>query len=151
MDISKFCDPKDANWFQQLIGVLNWIVELGRVDIHNSVARLSACLAKPRVGHLKVALHMFSFLKNGEQFMLPLDPEMPEDNPTQDETTTSCWKDFYGDCKEEVLFDMPTPLGGDARMYCFVDADHARDRITRRSYTGIIGLPQHLGPVPFHS
>ena len=27
---------------------------------------------------------------------------------------------------------------GDVRIYCFVDADHAGDRITRRSYTGIV-------------
>lgn len=44
LDVSAVLEPKDANWYQQLIGILNWIVELGRIDIHNSVARLSAYL-----------------------------------------------------------------------------------------------------------
>ena len=71
LDMSEYLDKSDHNLFQQLIGILNWIIELGRIESHNSVARLSAFLAAPRVGHLRTALHIFSFLKQTNNFLMP--------------------------------------------------------------------------------
>ena len=33
---------------------------------------------------------------------------------------------------------MPTPIGKEVVIRCFVDADHAKDTVTRRSRTGFI-------------
>eukprot|EP00978_Attheya_sp_CCMP212_P036199 scaffold162480_cov26-Attheya_sp.AAC.1 len=44
--------PEKANYYQNLIGVLRWAVELGHIDIHVEVALLSLHLAMPRKGHL---------------------------------------------------------------------------------------------------
>ena len=33
---------------------------------------------------------------------------------------------------------MPKPKGNTARLTCYVDANHARDKVTRKSVTGII-------------
>lgn len=33
LDVSPELKPEDANYYQSVIGVLRWIVELGRVDI----------------------------------------------------------------------------------------------------------------------
>jgi hypothetical protein len=41
------------------------------------------------------------------------------------------WKDFYGDIVEEDPPDMPLPLGNPVNMACFVDADHAGNKVTR--------------------
>ena len=38
-------DPQRANYYQGLIGVLRWIVELGRIDIIVPIALLSRHLA----------------------------------------------------------------------------------------------------------
>ena len=48
IDISTELDAADASYYQSLIGVLRWIVELGRVDICCEVSMLSSCLALPR-------------------------------------------------------------------------------------------------------
>jgi hypothetical protein len=48
------------------------------------------------------------------------------------------WTEFYCDAKEDIPANAPEPLGKEVHMYCFCDADHAGDRITRRSQTGII-------------
>ena len=132
LDVSKLLDPKDANWYQQLIGILNWIVELGRIDINNTVARLSAFLAQPREGHLNAALHLFSYLKNDNHQLLPFDPAMPKmDDEFYAETdygTMKKFKDFYPDACDEIPLDMPEALGGQIRIICFVDADHAGDK-----------------------
>ena len=61
LDMSEYLDKSDHNLFQQLIGILNWIIELGRIESHNSVARLSAFLAAPRVGHLRRPFTYFLF------------------------------------------------------------------------------------------
>ena len=78
-DISDEIDSDDASYFQSLIGVLRWIVELGRVDICLEVSMLASHIAMPRHGHLKEALHIFSYLKglhNTEMIFDPSDPEI---------------------------------------------------------------------------
>ena len=34
LDVTPLLNPEDASYFQQQIGVLRWMVELGRVDIN---------------------------------------------------------------------------------------------------------------------
>ena len=52
IDISPELNATDATYYQLLIGVVRWMVELGRVDICTEVSMLSLCLALPREGHL---------------------------------------------------------------------------------------------------
>ena len=47
---------------------------------------------------------------------------------------------LYPDAKEDVPTDSPTPKGKEIRITVFVDANHARDKVTRRSVTGILLL-----------
>jgi hypothetical protein len=138
LDVSPHLEQDDHPWYQQLLGILNWIVELGRIDVHNIVARLSAYLAAPRVGHIKAVLHVFAYLKATNNKLIEFDktlPTLPDDNIDRDK-----WKDFYPDADaiNEKPPRMPRPLGNPVRISCFVDADHAGDQATRRSYTGII-------------
>ena len=63
MDISDPLDPECSSFYQHLIGVMRWMVELGRVDIATEISLLSSHLAYPRVGHLEVALHLMGYLK----------------------------------------------------------------------------------------
>ena len=50
------------------------------------------------------------------------------------------WSKFYPDAEEDIPPDMPKPIGNLATLTCYVDADHARDKLTRRSVTGIVLL-----------
>jgi hypothetical protein len=52
LDVSPELQPTDAAYYMFLIGVLRWIVELGRVDVCLECAMLSSHLALPREGHL---------------------------------------------------------------------------------------------------
>ena len=49
--------------YQELIGVLRWAVEIGRVDILLEVSLMSSHLALPREGHLDQVNHIFGYLK----------------------------------------------------------------------------------------
>jgi hypothetical protein len=66
LDVSPILGSEQANYYQSLIGVLSWAVELGRIDIYIDVALLSSYLAQPRVGHLEQVFHIFSYLKHYE-------------------------------------------------------------------------------------
>ena len=45
---------------------------------------------------------------------------------------------MYPDAVEEIPQDAPVPKGTPVRVTIFVDADHARDKVTCRSVTGIL-------------
>jgi hypothetical protein len=48
LDFTPLLCAEQANYYQQVIGILRWIIELGRIDIHVYVAMLSKYLAQPR-------------------------------------------------------------------------------------------------------
>ena len=50
------------------------------------------------------------------------------------------WVEFYPDAMEETPPKMLSPKGDLATLTCYVDSDHARDQVTRRSVTGILLL-----------
>ena len=50
-------------YYQELVGVLRWSCELGRLDILFKTSRMSADLAMPREGHLEQVIHIFGYLK----------------------------------------------------------------------------------------
>ena len=52
MDTSPELTGKLANFYQSQLGVLRWIVELGRVDIMTETSLLASQVACPREGHL---------------------------------------------------------------------------------------------------
>ena len=112
-------------------------MELGRVDICMNSSALAFMMASPRDGHLKTLFHMFAFLKNKHNGVMVFDPTVPEIDTSafqpQDWTAAA-----YGDCKEEIPTNAPTPRGIGFTMRAFVDSDHAGDSVTRRSRTGFI-------------
>ena len=61
-DVTDPLDPDCSSFFQHLIGVMCWMVELGRVDIAVEVSMLSLYLALPREGHLEAALNIMGLI-----------------------------------------------------------------------------------------
>ena len=137
-DTSPELSPKDAAYFQSLIGILRWIVELGRVYICLEVSMLSSHLALPRQGHLEQLFHVFAYLKkyhNSEMVFDPSDPVIDESIFARKDWTST---EFGLDTKEDLPPRMPEARGQGFTIRAFVDADHAGDSITQRSRTGFI-------------
>ena len=61
-DLSDILDPECSSFYQHLIGVMRWMVELGRIDIATEVSMLFSYLTCPREGHLENALHVMGYL-----------------------------------------------------------------------------------------
>jgi hypothetical protein len=136
LDATAELNLSGMRYYQELIGVLRWAVELGRIDILLEVSLLSSHLALPREGHLQQVYHIFAYLKNNTKRTLAFDPT----HPMIDESRfVQCdWHDFYRDAKEPIPGDAPEPRVNVVSTHCFVDADHAGNRVTRRSQTGIL-------------
>ena len=125
-----------VQYFQELIGMLRWAVEIGRVDILLETSLLSTHLAMPRVGHLDQVYRVFGYLKLYPKRKLAFDPQHPM--ISERAFCKFDWNDFYRDAKEAIPGDMPRPRGNAMSTHCFVDASHGSDRATRRSQTGIL-------------
>ena len=67
-----------ASYYQSLIGIIRWIVELGRADIVMETSALASMMALPREGHLDAVVHMFAFLKRKHNGVIVFDPTEPD-------------------------------------------------------------------------
>ena len=143
LDLTTELNDALASRFLQLIGILRWAIELGRLDIFVEVSQLSQHQAMPRQGHLEAAYHIFAYLKkhdNGGRIVF--DPKSPKID-TRVFNVDADWTDFYGNVAEELPPKMPEPKGKSVSISCFVDANHAGNVITRRSHTGILIFVQN--------
>lgn len=139
LDVSPELAPDDAAQYQSLIGVLRWMVELGRIDLCLEVSMMSSHLALPREGHMNNLLHIFAHLKqyhNTELVYDPTDPAVDESQFEEQDWASTEFGHVIG--KEEMPPNMPEPRGLGFVMRAKVDADHASDTVTRRSRTGFL-------------
>ena len=98
MDTSKSLDPSEASYFRSIIGIMRWMVEIGRINIATELYLLQTHLAYPREGHIEAALYVMDYLKNKHNSRLVFDPNYPK----IDEIIfkyCDC-KDLYGDSEE---------------------------------------------------
>ena len=139
LDVTQELDEKDSVYYQSLIGILRWAVELGYVDICLEVSMMSAHLALPRKGHLDQVLQIFGYLKKYHNTELVYNPSEPEVELSQFERRDWMASEFgHVVGKEETPKDMPELRGMGFIIRAKVDADHASDTTTRRSRTGFL-------------
>ena len=147
IDTTPALNPSDAAQYQSLIGILRWIVELGRNDMCCEVSMMSSHLALPREGHLDRVYHIFAYLKSHHNAEVVYDPTEPFIDESLFERKDWSTSEMSGKGSEELPDTMPMPRGQGFVMRAYVDADHASETITRRSRTGYMvflnGAPIH--------
>ena len=126
--VSTVCTSDKSLYFQFLIGIMRWMVEIGRIDIATEISLLSLHLVMPREGHLEVASHVMICLHLKHNSRLVFDPTYL--------TLDVC--DFdqyyltnrYGDVKEDVTYNAPEPLGSFVILRAMVDSYNDGDKTT---------------------
>jgi hypothetical protein len=71
-------------------------------------------------------------------------------NSNDDDFLCEDWSDFYHDAIEESPSNAPPPRGMPVQINAFVDASHARNKLTRRSHSGIL-IYLNKSPIIGHS
>jgi len=148
-DDSEILDESWTTWYQGIIGILRWLVEMGRIDLSFGVSVLSSYLSAPRIGHFRAALHVLSYVKGTAEYSLLLSPEEP-DLKSYAPIDINRWKDYYPNAREEIPPDLPESLAEPVVISVYVDADHAGDESTRRSHTGIV-IYLNSAPIVWYS
>ena len=154
MDTSPELDPNGITTYQQeLIGILRWSVEIGRVDILTELSMLSSYQAAPRQGHLEQIYHIFAYLKKKPKLTLYFYPQEPDINPRWFEgDSQETFREQYRDAKEQLPDStmMPEPRGASVSTTAYVDASHAANKVKWRSHTGFI-IFMNRAPVIIYS
>jgi len=138
VDVTQVLDEEKTNRFQQLIGILRWAIELGRVDILTEVCCLSQHLVEPREGHLIAVYNFLLRLKSSKGRIVFNGKSMVIDSAIFNNFNREEWIDFYSDGREELPIRMPEPLGKPVQVIAYVDANHAGNIKTRTSHTGVL-------------
>ena len=136
-DTTPFLDKTGITKFQSVIGTCQWICTSGRFDINFAVTNLSRFCASPREGHLKRAEKILGYLKKYTKRGYVVDPRDPIVNLEYKQVIPD-FGNQYSDFSEDEDTRLPKPLMKELAVNIFVDSNHAHDRITGRSITGMI-------------
>jgi hypothetical protein len=147
-DLSEELGVEEASYYHSQIGILRWMVELGRIGIITEVSMLASHIALPRRGHLDAVFAVYAFLKRHSNSTMVFDPTYPEIN--EGDFKTCDWHEYYPDAQEQISPHAPEPRGQEIDLRMYVDSDHAGDELNRRSRTGYI-LYVNQAPVVWHS
>ncbi len=112
---------------------MQWMVDLGLIDIATEVSLLSLHSALPHEGHMVAALHIMAYLQLHHLCMDLAYPDIDDD-----QFTVIDWKEFYGNVEETIPPNAPKSLGEPVDASMFVDSNHAGDKQTRYSHSGIL-------------
>ena len=97
MDLTTPLEPELASYHQSLIGMIRWMVEIGRIDIVTEVSMMSSHNDYPREGNFETVLHMMGYLKGRHNSRLAMEPKYPTVN--EDSFKDQDWSQQYWDIK----------------------------------------------------
>ena len=149
MDTSDILDENEHREFQHIIGVGQWLVIRGRIDITYAISSLSRFATCPREGHLGLARQILGYLKKFPKKGIVISPNPPRivEDPEQKKETFEDFGHQYKYFKEEKDPQFPNDKLKELDINIFCDADHAHDLVTGRSVTGIIAF---VGSTPVY-
>ncbi len=137
LESTNFCDEEHSSRYRQIMGILHWAIKLGQFDILLEVSLLSQYQANPCNGHLEALYLIVNYLHNNKMKHIVFDPQEIKTDESGFNSGAD-WKEFYGNVKEEDPPNMLPPLGAPVSITCFVDSNHAGNKVIRYLHTGII-------------
>jgi hypothetical protein len=136
MDTTAFLDKTGMHLYWKLLGMLQWAVTLGRIDIMCATMTLGGFRAQPRQGHLERLKRVFGFLRRHKKSAIKFRTPIPDYSNLPGDNYK--WEYVYGNIKEEIPYNMPEAKGREVKITMFADANLYHDRITGRSVTGLL-------------
>ena len=134
LDTSEILEGDMAAKYLTMVGQLQWLVTLGRFDIHAQVATMSRFRAAPRQGHMDRLKRIYSYAIRTKDYAIRFRTEKPDYSflPDQDFDWTYS---VYGDVHEILPDDMPEPLGESVTTTTTMDANLNHCLATGKSLT----------------
>ena len=102
-DVSNLLGDELSTRYMQLIGILRWGVELGRMDVITEVSMLSSYSCAPREGHLEAIYQIFEYIHSHLRSTLVFDSSKPTFANGKFASTVD-WDKVYGKvCESDYL------------------------------------------------
>ena len=141
ISLSELLDDKMTKIYQILIGLMQWVSVIGRLNIRFAVSSLSRFSTNPRQDHLILALHVMGYMKKylNHRIVVDINPTKI-DYELRNGYFDPNFLDDYKNTEEDLDPNLPEPFGRDLETTMFFDVDHAHDIGARRSITGLIGF-----------
>ena len=145
LDTSDFLLADDISKYLSMVGALQWIISIGRFDITTAVMTLGSFRVAPRKGHMDRLKRIYGYLAKFPSATIRIRTDLPDYSNLPD--LKYDWEhSVYGNVKEDIPLDIPTPLGKPVILTSYVDANLRHDMVTGRSVTGILHL---INKTPF--
>ncbi len=135
LDTSPKLLPEHVVYYQSLMGICRWMIELGRVDICTGLSMLSSHMALPQQGHLEAALRVMFYLSLHHNSHLCMDPMYPAIDSTQFPIRDGR---EYSEVEEPIPPNAPEAIGKVVDLHMFVGSDHGGDQRTQRYCSGLL-------------
>ena len=140
LDTSELLDSTGIKQYQSLIGALQWLITLGRFDIHLCVTTMSGYRVAPRQGHLDRLKRTYGYLKCHPDGAIRFRTKIPDHESIVTPIEHDWASTVYGKVKEELPPDMPPPKGKAVRTSHYQDANLYHDLVTGRAMSGVLHL-----------
>eukprot|EP00957_Ditylum_brightwellii_P004896 373135-Ditylum_brightwellii.AAC.1 len=131
-----------------MVGSLNWLVTLGRYEIHYTVCTLARHMMMPIQGHLHAMRRAFGYLKQKYKFSIEYDTKEPDSSIHKIEEYD--WFPLYGNTKEKKPYSTPEPKGKPVVTSGFFDSSHASCLMIHRSTIHVL-LFLNITPIRWYS
>ena len=138
-----------ATKYLTMVGQLQWLVTLGRFDLHAQVATMSRIRAAPRQGHMDRLKRIYSWAIRTKDYAIRFRTDQPDYSflPDQDFDWTYS---VCGDVHEILPDDMPEPLGKAVITTTTMDANLNHCLAMGKSLTGCLHFVNKT-PVDWYS
>ena len=110
LDTSEILVGDMAAKYLTMVGQLQWLVTLGRFDIHAQVATMSRFRAAPRQGHTDRLKRIYSYAIRTKDYAIRFRTDQPDYSFLHDQDFDGTYS-VYGNVQEILPDDMPEPLG----------------------------------------
>ncbi|GAX18752.1 hypothetical protein FisN_26Hu045 [Fistulifera solaris] len=139
LDTSEFLDDEKTKTYQSLIGALQWLVTIGRIDIFTAVMSMSSFRSEPRFGHMDRVKRIYGYLYKFRHSAIRVDVSEP-DYSTLPAVVHDWDYSVYAGAEEMIPHDAPESLGKPVLTTTYVDANLYHDMLTGKSVTGILHM-----------
>jgi hypothetical protein len=109
LDTSELCTTEKIAQHQSMIGSLQWIITVGRFNIHTAVMTMSGFRITPRIGHLERLRHIYGYLSKRRFTPIHVRTKEPDYSDIPDHQYDWMYT-VYGDTKEVLPKGTPEPL-----------------------------------------
>jgi len=123
MDTSLLLSEDDALLFGSYIGILQWAVELARIDLTQLVLLMARFQNAPHEGHMAAVLCIFGYVKGHLKAKIVFDLLYCDWMAINWQDNVD-WKEFYLDAQEPISPKAPELLGNEVQINIYCDAAH---------------------------